>query len=229
VPVTLTVELIAGVSLTGEPSGIVLPGEVADYALALTNTGNTTDTFALTLDSQWPTTLSHSEVTLAAGAGTTITASVTAPAGALAGASDMTEANATSQNDDAVSAAFAFTTTVGAVYAPSLAPDLAQEVFAGNEVTYTLVVTNTGNITDTIVLSVDSSWSSALSPANVTLGVGESTDVTATLQAPADAATGAVPATVSATSSGDETQVATATLTTTVVLPLWYLPLLLGR
>jgi hypothetical protein len=104
----------------------------------------------------------------------------------------------------------------GVVLTPATA---AQSAAPGGTVTYTLSITNTGNITDVFTFADSgNNWAVGL-PMTVTLGAGDSADVMVTVTIPLTAADGTVDTvTVTATSVGDGTKSASSDLTTTAVI-----------
>jgi hypothetical protein len=93
----------------------------------------------------------------------------------------------------------------------------AQAGNPGQVVTYTLRLTNTGITTDTFDLAyVGNVWAVQLPVTQTTLAAGVGTDVSVQVTVPANALGGdSDDVTVTATSQGDVTKVATSTLTTT--------------
>jgi subtilisin family serine protease len=91
----------------------------------------------------------------------------------------------------------------------------------GTPVTYTLWITNTGNIVDTFDLAVSgNSWDAMPSAANVTVAAGATMSVTVTVDIPADADENDMDtATFTATSQTDDTATDSVDLTTTAVIP----------
>ncbi len=87
-------------------------------------------------------------------------------------------------------------------------------------VTYTLRVTNTGNIDDVIRLSSSGSVNARLSRTSVSLAAGASTNVTLTVPGTALTTAGNYAVKVTATSQGDRTKTAEVT-TTTTILPVY--------
>lgn len=84
--------------ITGAQSGD--PGETVTYTLQVTNAGNTTDTFDVTVSSNvWPTTAPVSFGPLPAGASANVDVTVDIPKG-TAGGADVATVRVTSQNDD---------------------------------------------------------------------------------------------------------------------------------
>jgi uncharacterized repeat protein (TIGR01451 family) len=127
-----------------------------------------------------------------------------------------------------VGGAAAFVVRYGVAVSPHAASDRGDP---GETVTYTLLVTNTGNIADTIDLtdSVPAGWTAAYVPSStLALGAGLGTSVDVLVGIPGDAiggATGVV--TITARSQGDATKFDEAVLTTEVNW-LVYLPVVLS-
>ena len=93
-------------------AGSTYPGEMVEYTLTLSNTGNFTDTFDLTYTgSEWEVTLPVTPTTLAAGASIEVSVQVVIPADAAKGATASATITATSQGDPTVSTSAELTTT----------------------------------------------------------------------------------------------------------------------
>jgi hypothetical protein len=91
----------------------------------------------------------------------------------------------------------------------------------GGEVSYTFILTNMGDYTDTFKLEVSGDWILELPGGNSSgvLGSGESTEVELIVRPPADTHVGAIGiATLKVTSTLDDTVSTTASVTTS----LWY-------
>ncbi|MGC9084415.1 MAG: DUF7507 domain-containing protein, partial [Anaerolineae bacterium] len=120
------------------------------------------------------------------------------------------------------------TTTALAVYGLSLTPASAsQSGRPGEVVTYTLTVTNTGNITDTFDVALSgNAWPTGAPTTVGPIAAGASATFQVTVTIPTGV-TGANTdtATVTVTSQGDNTKQAQATLTTSRVLYRLFLPL----
>lgn len=101
-----------GVELSPDETLAGLPGTTVTYTVTITNSGNITDTFDLALTGNvWPTTLSTSSTTLAAGAGATFTVAVSIPPGAPGNSTDSATLTATSRGDVAMSDSAILSTT----------------------------------------------------------------------------------------------------------------------
>ncbi|MBK8433717.1 MAG: cadherin-like domain-containing protein [Chloroflexi bacterium] len=99
-PVTIQVGTIFGVSATGTAAQIGPPNTTLTHTITLTNTGNTTDTIQVALGiSLWPTQLSQTSLTLAAGQTGIIQLFVTIPASAADDEMDSVLLTATSQGN----------------------------------------------------------------------------------------------------------------------------------
>jgi hypothetical protein len=219
-----------GVSLA--PEGLELdgyPGDTVDYALTLTNTGNTTDYFRLTASSLWSITLPETVGPLGAGESAMISVSVTIPPDAGAGDMDVAIVTAASIGNSAEADSSTLTTTANPVYNLELEPgDTALSGMPGEAVTFSVQISNQGNISDTYDLDcLDEEWPMDMPVTQVTLAVGESADVVLTVHIPVQAMPGQRDAmTFTAVSQGDPAEAQSAELTTTVTGNLLYLPVI---
>jgi uncharacterized membrane protein len=120
---------------------------------------------------------------------------------------------------------------IAPVYGVALSGDQGDSGDVGTTVSYTIQITNTGNVADTFDVEVSGeAWATAPDTSSVTLGPGGSATVVVTVAVPAGATHGSSDvATVTASSQGNPAMTASSTLTTTAVLPLRYiyLPLVL--
>jgi uncharacterized membrane protein len=239
VPLTLTVEAdVHGVEITAVDDTLSgTPGSTVNYTIWVTNTGNVADTFNLDVfGSTWTTTPVSTSVSLDPGESASVTVDVGIPGNAGDGDTDTATITATSTGDTTVSDSVDLTTTavVNAVYGVSVSPDDAATGAPGSTVTYTVWITNEGNVADTFDLSLGSSvWTAVLSDATITLNAGAAGSVTVVVSIPANAADGDDDSvTVTAVSQSDASATDSATLTTTaeVIGPVTYtiyLPIIL--
>jgi uncharacterized membrane protein len=208
-----------GVSLSPDDAKSGAAGQSVLYTLTITNTGNVADTFDLTLSgNNWPSSLSTPSVNLGPAATTTFNVTVGVPANALGGNSDGASVMATSQGDGSKSDSALLTTTVAVAHGVALSSGYALSGAAGGSVTYTLPVTNTGNVADTFNLSLSAnSWPTELSTPSVNLGPAATTTFSVTVDVPANALGGDSDLVlVSATSVGAGSKSDSALLTTSV-------------
>ncbi|MCA0352970.1 MAG: carboxypeptidase-like regulatory domain-containing protein [Chloroflexi bacterium] len=95
-------------------SGFV--GSTITYTLSVTNTGNVSDSFNLSLSGNvWSTTLSQTSVNLAAGASTTVQVSVAIPANATANSTDSVTVTATSAADSSATSSTSLVSTANSI------------------------------------------------------------------------------------------------------------------
>jgi uncharacterized repeat protein (TIGR01451 family) len=217
-------------SLTGNPSKTVT------YTLYAYNDGNVTDTYGLahTL-ATWSTSLSTSTVGPIAPRGNeSFQVYVTIPGSAISGTEDVVTVTATSQSavgvveDDSILTTIATTQTItrGVAISPHAVTGVGNP---GETITYTLRVTNTGNVPDIIGLDHEGpiAWTVTYSR-TLSLGSGIGTDVNIYVEIPPGTLGGiSSTITITATSQGDPTKSDTATLTTHVGERHIYLPLVM--
>ncbi|MBN1874131.1 MAG: DUF11 domain-containing protein [Anaerolineae bacterium] len=148
-----------GVVITPNNSGTGIPGTVVTYTHTIENTGNTRDTYTITVSSnQGYIVISNLDmVTLDPGQSATVVVSVTVPSTATAGIVDQTTITVTSQTNPTVEDSAINTTIVGGYPAVELTPDNTRGAYPGETITYTHQLQNTGNITDTFNLTYGSS------------------------------------------------------------------------
>jgi uncharacterized membrane protein len=228
---TTTVNTVFGLLLEPDKSGSGDPGQTVVYTHTLTNQTNITDTFNIVASSSlgFGTGLAPlPPITVGAGASTTLTLSVTIPAGTLAGSTDTTSVTATSQTDTSVTGTAVNVTTVNTVYGLLLTPDNQSAGNPGQTLLYSHTLTNQGNTADTFDITTNSSAGFAVTLVTetpVTLLPGTSATIVLTVGIPEDAAAGTEDITsVTATSHGVG-NVSNTVANTTSVNPIYALAL----
>ena len=232
-----TILPVYGVTLTGVgelTTETTDASEGVSYMLTVTNTGNTDDVIDLT-SSDDAAILSQASVSLAGGASTEVTITISGDALATAGNYEV-NVTATSQGDNTMSSEVSTNTTILPVYGVTLAGvggeliGTTMDMLAG--VSYTLTVTNTGNTDDTVVLgssaefgiegSVLGSFSQSddqeptTSQLEIMLAAGASAEVIFTAAGDFFTKLGEYEIKVTATSQGDSTKTAELTTNTTI-------------
>ena len=171
-----------GVSLPSqeqEKSGTV--GTTVVYSITLNNMSVLTDTFSLSMsDNVWTTTVPVSIGPISGGSSGSFLVDVQVPRDAEADAYDSASIIATSWGDRSKYASIEITTTAN-VHGVSAAP-LVDYRYAppGSVVTYTVNITNTGNITDGFDLQAfpgEYDWDIVLPGTPITLSGGSSTSI----------------------------------------------------
>ena len=209
--------------------------EGVSYTLKVTNTGNITDTVSLEASAEVGIggsvlgTLSESSIELEAGASTEVT--LTAKGDLLTEPGDYPiTVTATSGTDSTMTAEATTTTTIetpviAGVSLEVVGDDALSTTDAVEGVSYTLKVTNTGNMTDTISLAasaevgIEGSVRGTLSESSIELEAEASAEVTLTVKGDLLTEPGDYPITVTATSGTDRAMTAEVTATTTVEMP----------
>lgn len=193
-----------------------LTGASIDYPLTVTNSGDTTDTFALSLSgAMWDTVLSTDTVgSLDPGQSAVVTVTVVVPA---TGSNDTVTVQATSSFVGTINDSVTLTTTAWRPAVTVMAPVSSQSGVMGAVVTYTVTIENSSNVTDTYALAVsDNSWATVLSASSSgVLAPGEMVEVFVTVMIGSGSADTVQ---VTATSSYDEMVQASVSLTTSTNL-----------
>ena len=197
-----TLRVLTALTLTPDRSATLGLNETRVYTHTLTNAGDQADTIAVAATSSqgWLVDWQPKNVTLGAGASATVYVTVTTPAAGNSGDTDLTRVTATSGNDAAVKDS---ASAVTVLYVPpetpptvdvALVPNNAATVLVGSVRTYTHTLTNNGDATDVLTLSVtsDNGWAVTVQPGSVTLAVGASAPVTVTVTTPASGPNGLV-------------------------------------
>ncbi len=215
----------AGVLIEPDNSLNANPGVAIAYGHTITNTGDTADTFTLTINSSqgFSISVSPSSITLAAGANGPVTVRVTIPGTAAGGVVDITTVRATSANDPLVFDTATDTTQVNTVAGVVIQPDNSGTANPGDLVQYTHIVTNLGNSPDTIAITPRSNLGFSVSavPNTLSLAAGGSAPVQINISVPATGYANITDTTtVSATSTNDPAIFDTAVNTTFITAPI---------
>ncbi len=198
------------------------PGTTLTYTLSLTNLGNGDDSFDVSLSgNSWTASAPATVGPLAPGASESLAVAVSIPAGALSGDSDLLTVTAASQADPAATAVTTLESSASTVF--GVAADPASQAKTGavsTTVSYSVTVSNTGNLTDTFKLKLSGNNWTTTAPASITIGPYSSGVVGVNVEVPAQVGTGANDtATLSITSQGDTGVNTQVEMTTTGVVP----------
>ena len=222
VAVNVIVQIVRGVNVT--PTALAQAGAVGTpitYTLQVTNTGNTTDTFNLSVSGNaWTTNVPATLGPLASDASAPVQVVVHIPSSANSGATDSALVTVKSQGDNTKSVSSLLTTTAITSYGLALTPLTAsQSALAGTIVTYTLAVTNTSHVvSDTIYFQATGYTWPVYLPTQITLSAGASAPVQVVVHIPSSATGGATDsASVTVKSQGDNTKSVSSLLTTTAI------------
>ena len=230
---TPPIPVVAGVSLevVGDDALSTMDAvEGVSYTLKVTNTGNMMDTVSLEADAEVGIEgsvlagLSDSDrsVELEAGASMEITLKVKGDLLTTPGDHPIS-VTATSGTDSTKTAEVTITTTIETPVIAGVSLEVVGEsalstMDAVEGVSYTLKVTNTGNMMDTVSLEASAEVGS-LSDRSIELAAGASAEVTLTVKGDLLTEPGDYAISVTATSGTDDTMTAEATTTTTIEMP----------
>ncbi|MEE9615772.1 MAG: right-handed parallel beta-helix repeat-containing protein, partial [Anaerolineae bacterium] len=219
------------VTLEPDHSQSAAPGTVVTYTHVLSNSGAVSDTYTITYTSSlgWATSVTPTVVyTLSPGSAVPVTGTVSVPAGILSGTIDMLVITATSQFTTTIFDIATDETTVPYVPGAVIAPDRNGQADPGGTITYTHVLTNTGNYTETFDLTTHSEFGYAeVSPATVVgLGPGMAyTGVQVVVRIPAHTAAGEIEQTeVIATFAGQQEVAVDSTTVNAISRPRYVAP-----
>ena len=200
-----------GVSASIDPtSKSGAPGENLKFYVYITNTGDFEDNYTLGVsDDGWGPTLSRDNLTILKGRTKFAVLNVIIPKSAASGAEDNIIVTVTSQTDNTVSAENSVKAHVAIIQGVdvSISPT-SKSGTPGNELNFSVSVTNTGTGTDTFSLTASDTegWSPTLSLTSTTLAEGASrTGIQLSVKIPDDAAEGdSTTITVTASGTGYE-------------------------
>jgi carboxypeptidase T len=207
-----------GVMLTPESASAQAdPGMTISYPMQVKNLGLSDDTYDISVTGQWVYTAPLNTGLVAPGDTAAFDVHVTIPITATNGESDSATVMVTSQSSPGVFDTSTITTTANYYALSLLPPTLEGSANPGEQVVYTLHLTNQGNITDTFDLTSSSVWVVSIPASAGPLEPGASKDITATVNIPLDALPGdSEVATITATSQGNSLKTESSTLTTSV-------------
>ena len=173
-------------------SAVGSPGETITYTLTVTNVGDITDTFAVSAEADWLTSVAALVGPLEPGGSTPVQVAVTIPEDAASGDSDTASILFHSELPGSLDAWATLTTTAQADYSLQVTAedDTMTASAAAMPVTFTLHLTNTGSVTDTYDLTITSTWTVEYSSPIGPLAAGESQTIFVVVQVPPDAIIG---------------------------------------
>ncbi len=169
-----------------------LPGETLTYTLRVRNTGNLTETYALTVTGNaWNVNLPPGVgASLPPGGESETQVTVDIPAGTPPDASDVFTVTAISTHNPAQTASISLTAGVPLYTAQAALAPAEREGPPGAALAYTLRLTNTGNITDTYLLTWSGGTWPLNAPAETTLPPAAVAALTVTVTVPLTAPAG---------------------------------------
>jgi hypothetical protein len=231
---SVTAEESAGLDLSPGYEAIAEPGGVLTFTHTLTNTGTLTDAFDMTFSTAWGNPATQTPVTVAQNMTKVVDVRMTVPADASSGEVHTVTVTATSQLDPSVSdiAVDTVRVVVPVEAGVILAPDFEEDASAGDVLTFTHMLTNTGTITDAFDMTLSTGWGSLVTSTPITVAQSIMERVHIRVAVPADAVSGTVhTVTVTATSRLDpsvsDIAVDTMMVMATDKLSRVYLPLVL--
>ncbi len=193
------------------------PGMTVIYHLEITNIGQNSDSYDISVVSGWAFDAPLTIGPIAPAATETFDVQITIPADANNGESDTAAVSATSQYDPEITAVSNLTTTAN-FYLLTLTPPTAENAGnPGEQVAYVLHLTNAGNIVDTYDLESTSLWTVTMPGTVGPLQPGSSSDINILVDVPMGALPGDFDtASIEATSQGNALATAESSLTTSV-------------
>lgn len=212
------------------PPASAAPGATVSHPLIIANRGNSTDSYTLTLsgDVTWPVEMASSAGPVAPSASAKISVTVQIPLTATHGERHHFTVTVTSVGDAGQAISVPMTTTAQIQRGVTATP-ITTSVSSGPGAVVTLTVSlrNTGNMTDSFDLIYTSTqqfgWIIPLLP-GITLGPGETTQISLAITVPAAAPEGTYTGQLQAISQADAEAVATMPVSVQVVWRHVYFP-----
>ena len=200
-------------------------GSNTTFYIKVSNAGNVADSYGLSVkevsSAGWVPTMDTSSVTLNSADARIFTLIVSVPAGTQPGASARFRLEAVSRGDPSVSAAMNCTVQAPVVHNITITcADNRKSVQAGQAATYDLILSNRGNVRETVEISVfgPSGWTAALDAVLAEMEAASSRTLWLSVLSPADSLGGAeAKAVVSASLTGSPGQEASADTFTRVI------------
>ncbi len=210
-----------GADLAGPMAGEGVPGASVEYQLTLTNTGNVTDYYTLTVTSAWAFTAPMEDIgPISPSESAQVMITVEVPMDAGLGDQDVAQVTATSISNITAKDSTTLTTTAVGQYLVDLLPvsPIEQSGHPGDMLTYTLQVTNAGDFVDSYAVEINALWDTTGPLSIGPLLPGESAELVIQVSIPGGAMQGASDAAlITITSQADPLVTGQATLTSTAV------------
>lgn len=214
IELTKTVGMDSGICATSDTLNLTEADDVF-YCYTIKNTSPVTLTTHTLVDDQLGLLLDNYPYTVSPGAMAFLTAT-TFITESVINVAEWTVSNGV------VTATATATATVNlgvSAYEVDLSTDMALTGAAGSMVTYTISITNNGNVQDTFNLEATAVWTTTLSTSSVVLNAGETDEITVVVYIPANSANlDDDMAMITATSQGDSNESDMTHLTTTAIV-----------
>ena len=178
-----------GVDLPEPWQGEGPAGGSVNYTMSITNTGVVTDIFTLDIETSWgPGMPLGGPITIGPGESTLVVIGVDIPIEAMWGDLGITDITATSMSNPAATDTTTITTRVLGyqVEVNPLSPD-SLAGYPGEVLTYTLLVSNIGDYTDSYTVTISATWGTATPISVGPILPGKATEMVVTVEIPQEA------------------------------------------